>query len=155
MQQGQPNARLSIDDHTLTNPMYRQETPSSYAQGFSAGFEAGRRTSLGEGTTAHRITGSNGQRLSAGTHPSPSPTNIRDNRTKTFSHRQMPSHPPTDRTNHFDSHSPGGNARRLSGGFQTRQSIDGQMRITQQDHDTNGQISTPDTTVQFNARGHY
>lgn len=147
MQKSQANGRISNDDHHVPQQFFREETPSSYAQGFSAGFEAGRRSALAEGTNSHRMTSPTGQRYNGG-----------------VSHPAAPSRPVV---NHPKTTPP----RRTSTGFQHRQSFERPMRNRndenspspttmtsnsyQHEHEVEGEISTPETPVKFNTRGHY
>ncbi|UJR13730.1 hypothetical protein I4U23_000740 [Adineta vaga] len=148
MQKGRPAARLSIDRHEL---------PNSYADGFSAGYEAGRRASLGEGTQ-QRMSNPTGQRFRNDIHYQRSPSQSR----RAFAGTRQPPiqavHYETNRDaqQHFEHRFNQGktqNDEHLSDGFQGRKSLDD--NIHDREHGINGQLTNPLTQVHFQSRGHY
>ena len=161
MQKGQPNARLSLENSDLPNQMYRQETPTNYAQGFSAGYEAGRRASLDEAGTHQRIASTADRRFSAGaSHPPQSPrvsAAVRQNRPGASGsprHGGIPPHPGQEHAHDFDRRPSAGPSGRLSNDFPARRSFDESIRHDHT-HEIQGQMTNPDTAVQIKSRGHY
>lgn len=125
MQKSRPTTtgRISRDHH---------EVPNSYAEGFSAGFEAGRRASLAEGTQPPNRRLSNDMQQ----HRSTS----RDRRPFANARRTPPQ---TNRDQRFHPEQ----IQNVG-----RSSLDEQLH--NREHGIAGQITSPSTTVHLQALGH-
>ena len=155
MQKGRPAARLSMEPH---------DTPASYAEGYSAGYEAGRRVSLGEGTQQGRMDAA-GRRFSDDAHYQRSPSQdrrglagARQTPVKALQHQA--NREGAQHVEHRFSQGKTQNGGRLSDGFQGRKSFDESHasrdhHIQHREHEMNGQVTDPSAGVQFQARGHY
>jgi hypothetical protein len=142
MQKNQPNThRISVDESYINQP----NASSSYHRGYADGFEAGR-ASLGNG---------NRRSLSQGNRDF---TNTQQTRIKTFNKDKPMQQSSGQRTTPTTG--------RLSDGFQARKSYDRPIKTRtsfdqptisrdNRDHEMEGQITNPETTVKYNNRGHY